>query len=56
MLHAPRAWLASRNPHKARELEQLLPGWTIEPLAADDYPPETGRTYYANARIKADFA
>lgn len=49
------AWLCSRNAHKARELERLLPGWTIEPLDADDYPPETGATYYANARGKADF-
>jgi XTP/dITP diphosphohydrolase len=47
--------LASRNPNKARELERLLPGWTIEPLAADDYPPETGETYYENAREKAAF-
>jgi XTP/dITP diphosphohydrolase len=50
-----RAILCSRNAHKARELEVLLPGWTIEPLAADDYPPETGDSYYANARIKAAF-
>jgi XTP/dITP diphosphohydrolase len=49
------ATLASRNAHKARELERLLPGWTIEPLAADDYPPETGETYYENARAKARF-
>jgi XTP/dITP diphosphohydrolase len=47
--------LASRNAHKARELEALLPGWTIEPLAADDYPLETGGTYYENARAKALF-
>jgi XTP/dITP diphosphohydrolase len=47
--------LASRNAHKARELEVLLPGWSIEPLDADDYPPETGDTYYANASIKAAF-
>src|SRR5206468_70910 len=47
--------LCSRNAHKARELEVLLPGWTIEPLDADDYPPETGDTYYANARQKAAF-
>ena len=40
----------SRNPHKARELEALLPGWTLEPLDRDDYPPETGETYYENAR------
>ena len=49
------ALLVSRNAHKARELERLLPGWTIEPLDCDDYPPETGATYYDNARIKADF-
>jgi XTP/dITP diphosphohydrolase len=49
------AVLASRNPHKARELEQLLPGWTIEPLDRDDYPPETGATYYENAALKAAF-
>jgi XTP/dITP diphosphohydrolase len=47
--------LCSRNRHKARELEQLLPGWKIEPLERDDYPPETGATYYENARIKAVF-
>jgi XTP/dITP diphosphohydrolase len=50
-----RAILCSRNAHKARELEVLLPGWTIEPLAADDYPPETGDSYYENASIKAAF-
>jgi len=49
------ARLASRNPNKARELERLLPGWTIAPLDADDYPPETGDTYYENARLKAEF-
>jgi XTP/dITP diphosphohydrolase len=49
----PAAVLASRNAHKARELELLLPGWMIEPLEADDYPPETGSTYYENARAKA---
>jgi XTP/dITP diphosphohydrolase len=50
-----RAILCSRNPHKARELEVLLPGWTIEPLDADDYPPETGDSYYSNASAKAAF-
>lgn len=50
-----RAVLASRNSHKARELERLLPGWTIEPLDRDDYPPETGATYYENAALKAAF-
>jgi XTP/dITP diphosphohydrolase len=49
------AVLCSRNAHKARELEALLPGWTLEPLERDDYPPETGQTYYENAVIKARF-
>jgi XTP/dITP diphosphohydrolase len=49
------AVLCSRNAHKARELEALLPGWTIAPLDRDDYPPETGATYSANARLKAEF-
>ena len=38
-----------------RELRHALPGWEIEPLDADDYPPEVGETYYENARGKADF-
>jgi XTP/dITP diphosphohydrolase len=50
-----KAVLCSRNRHKARELERLLPGWTIEPLDRDDYPPETGETYYDNAVIKVAF-
>ena len=49
------AVLCSRNAHKARELEQLLPGWTIQTLDADDYPDETGDTYYDNALLKASF-
>jgi XTP/dITP diphosphohydrolase len=51
-----KAVLASRNAHKARELERLLPGWRIDVLDADDYPPESGATYYENARAKAIFA
>ena len=50
-----KARLASRNANKARELEQLLPTWSIEPLEADDYPVEDGTTYYDNARAKALF-
>src|SRR5205823_1537927 len=50
-----KAVLCSRNAHKARELEALLSGWTLEPLDRDDYPEETGATYYDNARIKAEF-
>lgn len=50
-----KARLASRNKNKARELERLLPGWSIVPLEANDYPPEQGDTYYENARAKAEF-
>jgi XTP/dITP diphosphohydrolase len=51
-----KAVVASRNAHKAHELERLLPGWEIAALDADDYPPESGATYYENARAKALFA
>jgi XTP/dITP diphosphohydrolase len=47
--------LASQNRNKLRELSALLPDWELEPLDADDYPPETGETYYENARGKALF-
>jgi len=50
-----KAVLASRNAHKAQELERLLPGWQIDVLDADDYPRESGTTYYENARAKARF-
>ena len=50
-----KAVLASRNAHKAQELERLLPGWQVDVLDADDYPPESGATYYENARAKARF-
>jgi XTP/dITP diphosphohydrolase len=50
-----KAVLCSRNAHKARELEVLLPGWEIEPLDAVDYPEETGETYHDNALLKARF-
>jgi XTP/dITP diphosphohydrolase len=47
--------LASQNRNKLRELSALLPDWKLEPLDAADYPPETGETYYENARAKALF-
>jgi XTP/dITP diphosphohydrolase len=50
-----KARLASRNANKARELERLLPGWRIDLLDTDGYPPETGAGYYDNARAKALF-
>ncbi|HEY6835824.1 MAG TPA: non-canonical purine NTP pyrophosphatase [Gaiellaceae bacterium] len=46
--------LCSQNRNKLRELSALLPDWELEPLDAD-YPPETGETYYENARAKARF-
>jgi XTP/dITP diphosphohydrolase len=49
------ARLASGNAHKLRELRELFPGWTIEPLGAD-MPEETGETFYENARAKGLFA
>jgi XTP/dITP diphosphohydrolase len=49
------ARLCSRNEGKLRELRAALPGWEIELLDADSYPPETGETYYENALAKADF-
>jgi XTP/dITP diphosphohydrolase len=52
---ALKARLASRNANKVRELAALLPGWELEPLDADDYPPEEGSTYYDNALAKARF-
>jgi XTP/dITP diphosphohydrolase len=46
--------LASRNAHKARELEDLLAPWTVEPLPPEvELPPETGTTFADNAAIKA---
>lgn len=50
-----RVELASRNANKARELARLFPGWEIETLDVDGYPPETGATFYENARAKARF-
>jgi XTP/dITP diphosphohydrolase len=49
------ARLASGNAHKLRELRELFPGWTIEPLGAD-MPEETGETFYVNAQAKGLFA
>jgi XTP/dITP diphosphohydrolase len=51
-----KASLASRNVNKLGELRAALPEWELEPLAADDWPEETGETYEQNARLKARFA
>jgi XTP/dITP diphosphohydrolase len=46
--------VASRNDHKVRELAEILTGVTLSPLPAGvEMPPETGRTFEANALIKA---
>jgi XTP/dITP diphosphohydrolase len=46
--------LASRNPHKLRELSQLLAPHELEPLPEHvELPPETGTTFASNALIKA---
>jgi XTP/dITP diphosphohydrolase len=45
--------LASRNPHKLRELGALLRPHDLEPLPDGvELPPETGTTFAANALIK----
>jgi len=49
------ARLASGNAHKLGELRSALPGWTIDLLGADSFPPEVGETHYENARAKAAF-
>ena len=49
-----RLLLATRNAHKLREFERLLPAVELDPLPDDvDTPPEDGDTYAANALIKA---
>ncbi len=46
--------LATRNPHKLRELARLLPGFELLALPeAVELPPETGETFRANALPKA---
>jgi XTP/dITP diphosphohydrolase len=50
-----RAKLASQNANKLSELRHALPGWELEPLGSDEYPPESGATYYENALGKARY-
>jgi XTP/dITP diphosphohydrolase len=46
--------LATRNPHKVRELAEILPGVALRGLPEEvEMPPETGETFAANALIKA---
>ena len=48
-----RVRLASRNENKLRELARVLGHWQLSLLDAENYPPETGATYYENALGKA---
>jgi len=49
-----RLLLATRNAHKLREFERLLPGVALDPLPdGEPSPEETGDTYAENALIKA---
>ena len=49
-----RLLLATRNAHKVREFERLLPGIRIDILPdSAPTPEETGDTYAENALIKA---
>jgi XTP/dITP diphosphohydrolase len=46
--------LATRNPHKLRELRELLPGVELVPLPPHvELPAETGASFAENALIKA---
>ena len=47
--------LCSQNRNKLRELSALTPDWELDLLGANAYPPETGDSYYENARAKARF-
>jgi XTP/dITP diphosphohydrolase len=49
------AALASGNENKLRELRYALPEWKLDLLGVEEYPPETGETYYDNAAAKARF-
>jgi len=62
-MHRPitgRLVIATHNPGKLREMRELLEPFHIEAVAADtlglDEPAETGASFRANARIKAEAA
>lgn len=53
----PELVLSTRNDHKLREFSELLPGWQLVSLPAEfELPPETGDSFAANARVKAEAA
>jgi XTP/dITP diphosphohydrolase len=46
--------VSTRNRHKLREFEELLPGFDLRPLPDEvEMPPEDGDSFAANALIKA---
>ena len=56
----PRIALATRNPHKIRELTRICADWPVEWASIQDHDPamfpdvdETGETYVENAILKA---
>jgi XTP/dITP diphosphohydrolase len=56
----PRIALATRNPHKIRELTRICADWPVEWTSIEDHDPamfpdvdETGETYLENAILKA---
>jgi XTP/dITP diphosphohydrolase len=50
----PRLLLATRNEHKRRELQRLLPGFQVDALPQEvTLPPEDGATFEHNALGKA---
>jgi XTP/dITP diphosphohydrolase len=50
----PTLTVATGNPHKLRELAELLPAVSLQPLPEGiELPAETGDTFTANALIKA---
>ncbi len=52
--------IASHNPGKVREIGELLSPWAVQVVSAGELglpePKETGDTFVANARLKADAA
>ena len=59
MAFPPRIAVASRNPHKLREIARICAGWPVEWVTVRDDPQrfpeveETGDTYLENASLKA---
>jgi XTP/dITP diphosphohydrolase len=56
----PRIALATRNPHKIRELSRICDDWPVEWVSVQNHDPaafpdvdETGQTYLDNALLKA---